>query len=237
MNILAVGDLNGRINCLEAAISKFRKGRYDVIVFMGNYTDSYIVPIHQQLECLKAIAEYQYELGPDVLIPLIGAKDHPAYVHKFWVTGSRKEMAASYAKNYEFSKYRIAWQCGNYLFTHSGINQKWWTHMRHLRWFVDHIFHEEIQDEADLLNKMYDLGMYRYLFDAGRVRKGRMESGGPLWSDEYENENYRWLTCDQVVGHTYVNEIKMSDKQGSRIYYTNCLSMNPDMFLELSVDE
>lgn len=236
MNILACGDLHGRIASLEGAIAKFKKGRYDALVLMGDYVDSHHMSLQYQLECLKAIAEYQFELGPDVLIPLIGAKDHPAYIYKYWVKGNNKEMASSYAKYYAHAKYQFAWQYDNYLFTHAGINQKWWNRMRHLRWFVDKQFPDDIQNEADLLNKMYSIGMHRLLFDPGKIRQGSCEGGGPLWSDMYENENHRWATCNQVVGHTSVEEIRITDKMGSKIYYIDCLDMNPYMFLELSID-
>ena len=233
MNILGVGDIHGKIFSIEAAVKKFKQGRYDRLILMGDYTDSFDKTVMQHIQCLQAIAEYQEELGKDRLIALIGNHDHPAYLHNFWCKGSDKEMMSTYQKYYEQAEYKIAHQEGRYLFTHGGINLSWWNRVANIREFLVKNF--EVTNVADLLNKMYNSRYYPQLFQVGKDRGGEHNSGGPVWSSLFDNEVFHWNNLNQVVGHSKVQSITSTQKRGARTFYIDCLDHDPYMFLDLTI--
>lgn len=232
MKILAVGDLHGRIECLERAVAEFRRKECDKLILIGDYTDSFDRSVEDQIECLRAIAYYYNKYGEQIEA-IIGNHDHPAYVHNKRCTGTRGELAATFSKYYEKVHYRVAFEHGDYLFTHAGINQLWWNRHQTKFDFMQEKFGP--LKKAETLNMLWDSRFFPMFFEVGTAREGWSETGSIFWSDRGENERWRVTGFNQVVGHSPCAEIINTNLHGSKIYYIDCLGKRPDDFLFLNV--
>lgn len=227
MDILVVSDLHGKKEACYNAIQRFKEENWDKIVFLGDYCDSWdrsnedIYSILHQIITLK-------EENPDNVIILLGNHElHYMYPLEYYrCSGYRPDLAAmieTYLQENR-AKFQVAYQIENYLFTHAGVQKKWFTKYGDDWGKWQNLVDCENDDVASVLNAMMETEQGRItLFEVGLKRGGlRYDYGGPLWCDRDEMMSYGPLPgYHQIVGHTPQKFINRQDKFEGDKHYNN----------------
>jgi 3',5'-cyclic AMP phosphodiesterase CpdA len=193
--LIAIGDLHGR-----DVWKQIDPDQYDHIIFLGDYTDSFVMSDASILRNLLAIIDFQ-ERHPDKVTLLLGNHDiQYAYFPANRCSGFRLAMQPDLTDL--FRTYRkqfcVASQTDNYLFTHAGLTNRWWVWAQRQS--------KRLSGWADLplamqLNRLLASAERDLLFSVGRARGG-VQLGGPLWADQRETLADPLSGWHQVVGHT-----------------------------------
>lgn len=221
MNVLTVSDLHGKAVWQEA-----NADAYDLVVFLGDYTDGYVFDDETIYANLNAIIQ-QKQQQPDKFVLLIGNHD-AQYLHfpRYRCSGFREraqpELSALFNKHKAL--FQVAHQQANCLFTHAGVTNRWLTHfLKKMDYNVGQLTAET--NLAGLLNDAHRQAENTrdVLFEAGSARGGRNAFGGPVWADRSETKADYLTGFQQIVGHTPVGDfITVGNKTGS-ITYTDVL--------------
>ena len=220
MKILTISDLHGRTVWKEANFDG-----YDRVIFLGDYTDGYVVDDETIYTNLQEIIALKRN-APDKFVLLIGNHD-AQYLHfpQYRCSGFRQwaqPQLSNLFGTYE-SLFQIAYQQGAYLFTHAGVTNKWLMH------FLKKAETETIAitndyDLAGLLNEVHQSVQFRdVLFDAGPKRGGYDPFSGPVWADRSETQIDALTGFHQIVGHTPVKDFTRFSGQSGSITYTDVL--------------
>ncbi len=221
MKILTISDLHGRTVWKDIDLS-----RYDLVIFLGDYTDSYVFDDETIYNNLDDIIQLKAQ-SPDRFVLLIGNHD-AQYLHFPHYRCSGFREAAQQALSLLFAEhkdlFRIAYQQGNFLFTHAGVSNKWLTH------FLSKTNNESSATTADynlagLLNEAHiqSLRIRDVLFEIGPRRGGYDAFSGPVWADRSETRADFLAGFHQVVGHTPVNDFTTIKNETGSITYTDVL--------------
>jgi hypothetical protein len=223
--ILTVGDLHGDYAAAEEAVNKFCRENYDFLIFMGDYVDSKVFTIKEQLRTITCVNDAMRYL-PGQVIGLIGNHDHPNYIFNIECKNKQNEYADEIILALSEGDYQVAWEYNDYIFTHAGITASWEKKRRPELLKVA----ETIKQKAlsDILNAMYTSPYSNYLFDIGTKRGGNEKHGGPIWADGEELYNKPLKNYNQVIGHTKVASVKRYIHNGDTLFFTNCLSSRGD---------
>jgi len=202
MKILVISDLHGK-KCWD----NINPDKYDKIVFLGDYVDSFTISDADILNNLKAIIKFKKSYTDKVVL-LLGNHDvQYLYYPHFLCSGFRMSMLRELSDlfNENINAFLVAWQYQNYLFTHAGLTNTWYKE------FISSPLYNRIADEqlpiADLLNKANQTAMRGILHRAGSSRGG-LGCGGITWADKSELMSDMIIGYHQVVGHTPVQSIE-----------------------------
>lgn len=243
MKILSVPDIHGRHEALQNAIDRFEKEKYDLIVLTGDYVDSYNRTDEDIFRTVKLILDLK-EKYPTKVILLLGNHDISyRYYPQFMCSGFRlhnqQVLTALFTNNKQH--FQIAYQIGDFLFTHAGICKGWYRK-------YEPVINKHYQllgiDKADrfgnlglVLNSIHNSEDFVILHEVGVPRGGMTyDIGGLTWCDQKEMENYGPLPgYKQIVGHTpqvKINTFEVSDE--TSVTFTDVLSTQED-FLTLII--
>jgi predicted phosphodiesterase len=225
MKILTIGDIHGRTVWKNAPIEAF-----DKVVFVGDYVDSFDKSNNEIYDNLSEILNKKSE-NPGKIELLLGNHDvQYMYFPENRCSGFRPEaqfdLTELFLKNH--SHFKVAYQHNNFLFTHAGLSQGWYSEYK--SFFTDN-------NIAGALNDMLHTREGRKaLFQCGKLRGGTHDFGGILWADRHETEHDFLLGYHQIVGHTRQKEIKSIQFEGtdSSITYVDVLE-NSDKFYEINI--
>lgn len=202
MEVLSIGDTHGN-NVLERV--KELVPKYDKIIFVGDYVDSFTLDNITINKNLIDLIEFKKE-NLDKVILLLGNHDlHYLYdemIHR--CTGYRPEVKFDLQDIFKNNKqlFQLAFQIDNYIWTHAGITTGWYEYR-----FSKFLKDKEEKPLADQLNLAFDL-YEKTLFDVGWRRGGIQDVGGPLWADKIELINNPLKNYHQIVGHTRLENIR-----------------------------
>ena len=147
---------------------------------------------------------------PDKVVLILGNHDMP-YVyhiknrsieHEIMCSRHRYGIENELAKlfNDNISKFQIAYQVKNTLWSHAGITQE-----AYLKYFNHKI--DNFDEIADELNRWFILDRPE-LFHIAYLRGGRSSAGSILWADKSEWMIGQYeLPLTQIVGHSHVEDI------------------------------
>lgn len=208
--VLVVGDLHGRHEYASNAIDKFNNEDYDKLVFIGDYADSYTRTNEDILRCYKLVIEAKLA-DPNNVILLIGNHElHYMYGEgEYRCSGYRADLFIQlnpYLRAYS-RLFQVAYQLGNYLFTHAGVQRQWYLkHFDILNKWAE-IVEVDITDQsrlADILNIVSETADRQCLHEVGNIRGGWADDrGGITWCDRTEMLSRGPLVgYHQIVGHT-----------------------------------
>lgn len=211
LNTITIGDLHGRDVWKQVDIEK-----YDKIIFIGDYVDSFTLsPIVQKenlLEIIKLKQKY-----PDKIVLLLGNHDMqylcypkgrcPGFQAYFWQDYT--EVFKEYKKLFQ-----LAYQIENYIWTHAGITNGW------LQWVG--IKESKKTPLAYHLNEMIHNERYEKLFSISAYRGGMSKYGSIICADKHETIDDHLIGYHQIVGHTPIKEITKIKKENSSITYIDC---------------
>ena len=204
--ILIIGDLHGEDswkhtleyfvpNEVETNINK-----YDYIIFMGDYVDSFTISNEQIRKNLIDIIELKLKY-PEKIILLLGNHElHYLFDSKeFLCSGYRPEMKydlfdiLNRNKNLFQVSFEIHSDTDKYLFTHAGIHSG----------FYNIYIKKYDNDEtlSDSLNNLFP--NYKPLYHVSWYRGGIQKQGGIFWADKIETYKKPLKGYHQIIGHTY----------------------------------
>lgn len=200
MNILSIGDTHG--NSVLDDIKKVMD-KYDKIVFIGDYVDSFTLDNLTINKNLYDLIEFKKE-NPDKVILLWGNHDiqylFPSKIHL--CSGYRPEVNIDLYDIFHKNKdlFQVAYQKDNYIWTHAGVTIGWYKYRFH-KFRKNH----DIETISDQLNLAFDL-YEESLFDVGYRRGGSYDVGGPFWADKAEMLKSPLEGYHQIVGHSKVED-------------------------------
>ena len=209
MKILSIGDVHG---------TDFWKGfvlnpsEFDVIVFVGDYVDSFDKTNEQIKNNLLDIIEFKKSY-PEKVFLLLGNHDiqyalnPPATLQmKYGCSGYRGEMHYDLYDIFNNNKdsFQVAYQYENYIWTHAGIHRGWYQSFlaQYNKYFQ--MFDENVAGKLNIAYK-YEV---KSLFDVGYLRWGMQKVGGIFWADKQETWLKPLKEYHQICGHTHIEDIK-----------------------------
>ena len=240
VKVLVCSDIHGDHEQLSNAFDKFSTENYDKIVLLGDLADSYDRTNEDILRCFK-IASDKKDLLEDRMIWLYGNHCWQYLFGRLMCSGFRPDLCISLNPflNGIKDKLQIAYQIDNHLFTHAGVQRKWYNKYEKL------INSFPGEDLAEQLNNMLNtLEGCIVLYEVGTKRGGmRYDYGGPMWCDRAEMESYGPLKgYHQYIGHIPNKYIEKIDKfEGGKHYnntsvtFCDVLQKLPNTFLTLEI--
>ena len=242
MKILVVGDIHGRDwwNTIDPT-------RYDKIIFLGDYFDSFDISKDTQIENFIDILEFKKSL-PDKIILLLGNHDiHYIHAPRYRCTGfsSRILFRARmlFDDNKELFKvaYCIPYNGKSYLFSHAGVSKQWYEENQDI---IDQVGLDLLNETdqpvtmADILNHLYTSRHEEILHQVSSMRGGHHKFSGIFWADKMEtcNECNFLPNTYQYVGHSPTKEFMTVIGLGNSSSITYCDVLDyKNEFLELEI--
>lgn len=187
--ILAIGDIHG-LNTWKEIVEKTE---YDVCVFVGDYFDSFDVPVKQQIENFKEILAFKLA-HPESVIMLVGNHDlhyllndpderYSGFNHHFMV-----DIKEALDEGLPHMQY--AYSADGFLFTHAGVTKTWCE--------ANNVDQEHPVDDINGLS----LWAFGFNHDRDKSNCGEHKSQGPMWVRPTSLKEDAIENIKQVVGHT-----------------------------------
>ncbi|MFW6247478.1 MAG: metallophosphoesterase [bacterium] len=201
MKILVIGDVHGR-NEWEKHVNE---NQSDLVVFMGDYVDSFNKTNIEIFDNLKNIIKFK-KLNKESVILLSGNHDnqymlaHPNDKNNTYrCSGFKPEQHFDLYDLFNKNKdlFQACYQHHNHIFTHAGITNDWFFNRLHGKTF------ESIEKQ---INEAFQY-KYEPLFDVGFRRGGSFNCGGIFWADKHDLIIDPLKGFKQVVGHTVQENI------------------------------
>jgi hypothetical protein len=202
IRVATIGDIHGR-DCWKS----IDFNAFDIVVFLGDYLDSFDINKEAQLQNLKDIISLQ-RANPNKVILLLGNHDIQ-YVHfpKYMCSGYQQDMLADYFPLLKYNPFQVAFQIGNHLWTHAGVHEGWLKYRMGLHGYFSRL--AEAEGLASALNKCYP--NYPELFDICPHRSSfgsTYKVGGIFWADFEHVRKKPAKGYHQLVGHNMRDDIK-----------------------------
>lgn len=172
--------------------------KYDKIIFLGDYMDSFFIKDDEMIDNLKEIIEFKKRY-PDKVILLWGNHDLAYWDTRFINSGFRMniftEVNEIFVSNQDLFKlvYQIDIDNEKFLFSHAGISKSW------LDAYID--------GENNIQDRINNLNLYDYLTKIAlrqSIYSGSTNGeSSPIWlrPEEYNSNNVLY-GYNQFIGHT-----------------------------------
>jgi hypothetical protein len=205
-----IGDIHGKTDWREIALGAMK--RFQEVVFLGDYFDSFDIKFVNQLDNFKALLAFLRKKGG---YALLGNHDY-AYIHGFsGISGYQHPHAHEIQNLFRENKdlFKIAWGYRNdkqeyLLATHAGLTQTFWDRYVLPEFEEGKFLNKIMKVTVDELDSIEIHEVLNYLVDkkdmmwkVGSVRGGG-GTPGPLWADITELEEDPMGGINQIVGHT-----------------------------------
>ncbi len=234
MNILTISDLHGRTVWREADLA-----HYDKVIFLGDYTDSFVVDDETIYTNLNDIIQLKRK-SPKKFVLLIGNHDaqylhFPHYSCSGFRSWAQPSLSNLFAKH--DSLFQVAYQQEDCVFTHAGVTNQWLTHAQ-LKTGTDPAVVQPGYDLAKFLNDVHrqPLKIRNLLFEAGPKRGGYDAHSGPVWADRSETKKDYLKGYQQIVGHTPADDFTTVRGKSGSITYTDVLQTKT-AFYEITIPD
>jgi hypothetical protein len=235
MKFCSVGDLHGRDIWRKL---KYKGGKPDKIIFVGDYCDSYYLSNEEILDNLVEIINFKKQ-NPELVELLLGNHDISyMYFPDYWCEGFRADAQPDLNRllNENRKLFSVAYQYKNYLWTHAGVANEW------LSEFKPHAMAKGIwsdQNLAQTFNDTNETSLREKLFQISgkRVKFGvQLGVGGIVWADKSETTEDCLLGHHQIVGHTPVaKNITIKQGEEASVTYIDSLASESGEFYELEI--
>ncbi len=226
MKTLTIGDTHGKDVADDVAkiIEKF-----DKVVFIGDYTDSFHYTSSEILYALSNIIGLKKKHKNKIVL-LLGNHDmqymFPDIIHR--CSGYRPEAYPELNDVFVTNKplFNFAYQAKDVLWTHAGVSSKWYS--KRFKEFAE--LYPDL-NLAQQLNLAF-IQKYEALFDVGYARGGSHIYGSPVWADKTEltalSSPVEGLI--QIVGHTASKEIKILFPNKREIVFVDVLMSKQEFY-------
>lgn len=220
MRVISIGDIHGR---------RYWKGinpdDFDIIIFDGDYVDSFEFTDEEIIENLKEIIEFKIKY-PDKVVLILGNHDisYMWSYEEFACSGFRSDIFYDLHDLFHLNKrlFQIAYQIGNHIWTHAGISKGWYNFNKEIIEGYKEKFKPEDGSElnlGDVLNMILWTKDNQILHQVSDHRGGVYKYGGITWADRKETINGHLPGYHQIVGHTPIDEITMFGDEKESIRY------------------
>jgi predicted MPP superfamily phosphohydrolase len=220
MKTITIPDLHGK----DYWRDHVDPSEYDLMVFLGDYVDSWDVSNTYIKYCLESVISLKKEF-PEKVVLLLGNHEFN-YLYpdiKYRCSGFRPEAYHDlHHLLYENrTLFKASHQIDNYLWLHAGIHRGWEKFRFPLNTNIS---------VADQLNDAFDQNKQE-LFDVGIMRGGNKHVGGPFWVDKSLLSNKPLLGYHQIVGHNPVDDItKIEIDDDTSVTYCDCLDTRMEFY-------
>ena len=234
MKLLSISDLHG-----QSVWKEIDDNGYDRLIFLGDYTDSYMLDDETIYSNLVNIIELKQKY-PDKVVLLIGNHD-AQYLHypSYRCSGFRQLAQPMLSELFDeyVTLFQMAYQQGAYLFTHAGVTNKWLARLL-----------VRIGEQKDSITPDYDLAgllsdvhnqsirFRNMLFEVGPHRGGSDPFGGIVWADRSETKTDYLTGFHQIVGHTPIDDFTTFGDESGSITYTDVLQTKT-AFYEITIPD
>lgn len=227
MRIISIGDIHG-----HQTWKKVNPDDWDLIIFVGDYVDSFNVSDEDMVNNLADIIEFKKSY-PDKVILLLGNHDIQYMFKDFGCSGFRPQLlpTLNIMFNENRSLFQVAYQYDRYLWSHAGVSKAWY------KKYEEHLsLLDKDETLADRINEISYTSLNWILHEVGSIRGGlRYNEGGVTWADRSETMNNSLEDYHQIVGHTPIKEITTYNSNAfTSITYIDCLGKS-GQFYELEV--
>lgn len=237
--LLILADIHGR---------KFWKNpchdieKYDKVIFLGDYLDSYDfenISVQECIENFKEIIEFK-KANSDKVVLLLGNHDYPYYSDEYFGL-SRYHCRHSNRYHDDISKlfkdnkdcFQLAYAEGDILFTHAGVDGDW------LRESVG-CSKTDINEICHAINMLKDdVDGQKKLHQVTYSRGGYDQFGSCVWADVNDIKNgSRIPGIKQVFGHTLqaFYDKNMNIVFGNAVEFDDCKMLDNARPYELDVN-
>ena len=220
MKHLIIPDVHGRHHWKKIV----ENTKWDRVVFLGDYFDSYNLPITVQLSNYKEILEFA---SKNDCIMLMGNHD---YHYKSHI--NLHSMTSGYQKKLHYKIWgdkleipsKVAYSYKDILFTHAGVTNYW------IDVISDQLKSEpkNIKELEKLVQRAYDEKLPYATNLPGYRRGGHTATGCCIWADEKDLrfDSFDQFNINQIVGHTYGDKHR-TVKRGKGKYYLKFIDCPP----------
>lgn len=203
MKILALGDIHGHDKWQEIIENE----TYDKVVFIGDYFDSFSVPVIDQVDNFYKILEFKRS-NPDNVILLCGN-------HDYHYTGLSRSQCSGYKHSLHVNMEIALNKCidndeivacyvhDNFIFTHAGLSKTW---------CLENNINSSITKVEEELNSLFKNKKGAFDFVHSGDYYGNSIHQGPFWIRP-ESLHQDKIDGIHIVGHTNNYKIKFVDNE------------------------
>ena len=230
--MLIVGDVHCKINIVNL-VEKHLKD-YDKVVFLGDYVDDWEMPAEASYKTLTRLIDLKKK-NPEKITLLLGNHDlSEGWGGDFTCSGYKEETHSLVKDLYKtrldgnVPVFDMAYSKGNFLFTHGGLDERWFEDLKLLlKNHYPSLLELLNGKEGTLACKVANILGYGFLeglsnpddklfraFGQAGSSRGGLGNPSPLWADKSDllgdenNEGHAPWGLNQIVGHTPVKTIE-----------------------------
>lgn len=199
MKLVAIGDTHGK-----ADWKMLTDTRFDKLVFIGDYFDSFHLDATAQINNFLDIVAYK-RAHPSKVVLLFGNHDF----HYLPIARLRGETYSGFQDQYasrigelireNLTLLQMCYKEENYLFSHAGVTHTWLNNAGYIDGEVD-----------SFVNALFKTQPEKFLFN-GWNPYGDNITQSPIWvrPASLKKNAYKYETIKQVVGHTRVERVEI----------------------------
>lgn len=205
--IIAIGDIHGKDIWKKIVANKSPK---DIVVFIGDYLDSWDVPPAKQVSNFHEILEYKRQHMYDCIL-LIGNHDFHYMArsgdyerYSGWNAKTRDLLGSVLEDAVRDNLLQIAYEKDRNLFTHAGVTKKW-------------LKRAGLEDSTNLtlaadINSLFKEDVHHFRFAVGADDHGDDPRNSPIWVRPPSLQENQVEGLNQIVGHTMIPQIYITPK-------------------------
>lgn len=200
MKVIVIGDIHGRDIWKEIVNQD-----YDLVVFIGDYLDSYDISIEKQIENFREILDFK-TANTDKVILLLGNHDYhylPYTQEQYTGYKIKTKSLASHLLQSHINSNDIVMSVtiSNYLFSHAGVSEVW---LKSLDQYEDGC------DISTLINDylIYKPSVFDFTMGTNFDEYGDDVTQTPIWIRPQSLLKSAVPGFKQVVGHTFAENIR-----------------------------
>jgi predicted phosphodiesterase len=233
VNLLVIGDIHANPTWKKI----IKEETFDEVIFIGDYFDNKAgYSLQQEWDNFLEIVDYK-KTNPDTTKLLIGNHDFH-YIPGVDQTYSGYKMATE-VQFKEFwtenqNLFQIAYQKGEYLFTHAGVSPAW------LEKSVETTdWQDRLEELSDILNDLFRYTPRKFYFQ-GPDPYGYSQYNSPIWIrpdslEQCNKESEISKRFIQVVGHTIQDNLRhVKTKHSGEYLYIDTLNTSGE-YLKLEL--
>ena len=206
MKIIVIGDIHGHDSWKQIIV---QEQTFDKVIFLGDYWDSFHVPVKQQLGNYLDIQKFR-DNNPDTVITLLGNHDyHYIYPTQYsgWKLNTKLLATPLLNEDLQSQKLPFVYRYEDILFSHAGVTNYWLREVA--KCTLEELQFNEVQ-----------LRLFDWNGRMGNDPYGDTISNSPLWVRPKSLKKDALLEHRQVVGHTNFCQIR---KHKGSLYFCDTL--------------
>lgn len=212
MKILVLGDTHGRTEWKTIDPNK-----YDKIVFIGDYVDSFNISGNDQLNNLMDIIQFKKD-NSDKVVLLFGNHDYHYLVYQTGIAQEYSGFQSVFASQFKFifneniKLFQMVYEpYGKIYISHAGISEKW-------------LKFRNIEQDNTMVNVINDYLYYKpIIFQfVGPDPYGDTAHNSPIWIRPNSMNNHG-ISGTHIVGHTQQDKIKNFEGPKCTVWLIDCM--------------